>query len=149
MFGRLAQVVYTLTQFPTVTGVTFRLDGQPVTTFSGEGIVLTGPSVRADYRDFLPAIFMDAPAWGSTLANPARVSGVANVFEAQFAVEIVASDGTVLANADRLGVVRHRVLGHVRRHDPVPGRLGRSRGGSRSSTSRRVTARARTSARTR
>ncbi len=97
MFGRLGQVVYTLTQFPTVTGVTFRLDGQPVTTFSGEGIVLTGPSVRADYRDFLPAIFVDSPAWSGTLPNPARVSGIANVFEAQFAAEIVASDGTVLA----------------------------------------------------
>jgi hypothetical protein len=97
MFGRLAQVVYTLTQFPTVTGVTFRLDGQPVTTFSGEGIVLSGPSVRADYRDFLPAIFVDSPAWGGTLPNPARVTGTANVFEAQFAAEIVASDGTMLA----------------------------------------------------
>ena len=96
MFGRLAQVVYTLTQFPTVTGVTFRLDGQPVTTFSGEGIVLTGPSVRADYHDFLPAIFVDSPAWGGTLPNPARVTGIANVFEAQFAAEVVASDGTVL-----------------------------------------------------
>ena len=97
MFGRLAQVVYSLTQFPTVTGVTFRLDGQPVTTFSGEGIVLSGPSVRADYRDFLPAIFIDSPAWGGTLPNPARVTGIANVFEAQFAAEVVASDGTVLA----------------------------------------------------
>jgi hypothetical protein len=97
MFGRLAQVVYTLTQFPTVTGVTFRLDGQPVTTFSGEGIVLSGPSVRADYRDFLPAIFVDSPAWGGTLPNPSRVTGTANVFEAQFAAEVVASDGTVLA----------------------------------------------------
>jgi hypothetical protein len=97
MFGRLAQVVYTLTQFPTVSGVTFRLDGQPVTTFSGEGIVLSGPSVRADYRDFLPAIFVDSPAWGGTLSNPARLTGTANVFEAQFAAEIVASDGTVLA----------------------------------------------------
>jgi germination protein M len=97
MFGRLAQVVYTLTQFPSVTGVTFRLDGQPVTSFSGEGIVLTGPSIRADYRDFLPVIFLDRPAWGGTLPNPARVSGLANVFEAQFVAEIVASDGTVLA----------------------------------------------------
>ncbi len=97
MFGRLAQVVYTLTQFPSVTGVTFRLDGQPVTSFSGEGIVLTGPSVRADYRDFLPAIFLDRPAWGGTLPNPARLAGLANVFEAQFAAEIVAVDGTVLA----------------------------------------------------
>ena len=97
MFGRLAQVVYTLTQFPTVTGVTFRLDGEPVTTFSSEGIALSGPSVRADFRDYLPAIFVDRPAWGATLPNPARVSGVANVFEAQFVAEVATADGTVLA----------------------------------------------------
>ncbi len=98
MFGRLAQVVYTVTQFPSVTGVTFRLDGQPVTTFSSEGIVLSGPSVRADYRDYVPAIFMDAPAWGARLANPARIAGLANVFEAQFSVEISTASGAVLAS---------------------------------------------------
>lgn len=98
MFGRLAQVVYTVTQFPSVTGVTFRLDGQPVTTFSSEGIVLSGPSVRADYRDYLPAIFVDAPAWGTRLGSPARVAGLANVFEAQFSVEISTASGTVIAS---------------------------------------------------
>jgi Sporulation and spore germination/Immunoglobulin-like domain of bacterial spore germination len=98
MFGRLAQVVYTVTQFPSVTGVTFRLDGQPVTTFSSEGIVLSGPSVRADYRDDLPAIFMDAPAWGTPIANPVRIAGLANVFEAQFSIEISTASGTVIAS---------------------------------------------------
>ena len=97
MFGRLAQVVYTATQFPSVSGVTFRLDGQPVTTFSGEGIMLSGPSARADYRDYLPAIFMDAPAWGTRLGSPARIAGLANVFEAQFSVEISTASGTVIA----------------------------------------------------
>src|SRR5687767_11513784 len=37
VIGRLAQVVYTLTQFPTVKGVKFELDGEPVGAFSGEG----------------------------------------------------------------------------------------------------------------
>jgi len=97
MFGRLAQVVYTLTQFPKVPGVAFRLNGQPVTSFSGTCIVLTGPSAWADYHDFPPAIFMDRPGWGRTLPNPARLAGLANVFQAPFAAEIVAVDGTVLA----------------------------------------------------
>ena len=98
MFGRLAQVVYTLTQFPTVDRVAFRLDGQPVTVFSGEGIVLDGPSVRTDYESFLPAMFVDRPAWGGTLANPARVTGLANVFEASFFIELRDEDGVTLAN---------------------------------------------------
>ena len=97
MFGRLAQVVYTLTQFPTVEGVAFRLDGQPVTVFSGEGIVLDGPSVRSDYEAFLPSIFVDRPAFGATAGNPVRITGVANVFEATFMVEILDEDGDRLA----------------------------------------------------
>lgn len=100
MFGRLAQVVYTLTQFPTVTGVRFRLDGQPVTIFSGEGIVLDGASTRDDYRDYLPPIFLERPSWGGQLSAPARLTGIANVFEAQFTVEIAAADGTELARSD-------------------------------------------------
>lgn len=98
MFARLAQVVYTLTQFPTVDGVRFRIDGQPVTAFSSEGIILDGPSVRADYGGNLPPILVERPAWGSVLASPARITGVANVFEAQFVVEIDAQDGTVLVS---------------------------------------------------
>ncbi|HET7678275.1 MAG TPA: Gmad2 immunoglobulin-like domain-containing protein [Candidatus Limnocylindrales bacterium] len=96
MFGRLAQVTYTLTQFPTVDRVAFRLDGKPVTTFSGEGIVLERPSVRGDYTSFLPAVFVDRPAWGARLANPARLTGLANVFEATFRYRITTADGRIL-----------------------------------------------------
>src|SRR5439155_26106165 len=46
MTMRLAQVVYTLTQFPTVQRVALHLDGEPVTVFSGEGIVLDRPQTR-------------------------------------------------------------------------------------------------------
>ena len=48
---RLAQVVYTLTQFSTVKSVVFQVEGQTVTVFSGEGIVLDGPVGRADFTD--------------------------------------------------------------------------------------------------
>jgi len=96
--SRLAQVVYTLTQFSTVTKVLFELGGVPVTTFSSEGIVLDGPVGRANDRDFLPAIFMDRPAWGAALGNPGQVSGLANVFEATFRIELLDAKGTVLAD---------------------------------------------------
>ena len=97
MFGRLSQVVYTLTQFPTVERVAFRLDGRPVTVFSGEGIVLDGPSTRADYTSFLPPVFVDSPAVGGLLANPGRLTGMANVYEAAFMVEIRDRNGNTLA----------------------------------------------------
>jgi germination protein M len=94
---RLAQVVYTLTQFPTVKQVAFELDGEPVTVFSGEGIVLDEPSDREDYEAFLPSVFVERPSWGATLGNPVRVSGIANVFEAVFFVEVRDAAGDTLA----------------------------------------------------
>lgn len=54
MLSRLAQVVYTLTEFDTVDEVVFWIDGEPVTTFSGEGILLEGPVDRSDYESALP-----------------------------------------------------------------------------------------------
>jgi germination protein M len=86
--ARLAQVTYTLTQFPTVDEVLFQLDGEPVTVFGAEGVVLDHPVGRADFHDQLPAIFVDRPAWGASLGNPGIVSGLANVFEATFIVEL-------------------------------------------------------------
>ena len=65
MKARLAQVVYTLTQFPTVRAVLFHLDGEPVNVFSGEGIVLDHPVGRKDYEDLLPVITVDKPAAGN------------------------------------------------------------------------------------
>ncbi|MEO8463075.1 MAG: GerMN domain-containing protein, partial [Chloroflexota bacterium] len=82
VLGRLGQVVFTLTQFPTVDSVAFELDGQPVTVFSGEGVVLDHPVGRSDFADQLPAIWVDEPAWGAAIGNPARIVGMANVFEA-------------------------------------------------------------------
>ena len=98
VLGRLAQVVYTLTQFPTVSGVKFELDGVPVTVFSGEGVVLTDPVDRSDYTDQLPTVFVDRPAWGGVIGNPARLVGMANVFEATFHVKILDGGGRSLAD---------------------------------------------------
>ncbi len=90
--GRFAQVVYTLTQFPTVTGVRFIFDGiVPKTVFIG---VYT----RANYTNALPAIFVDRPSWGGLLTNPTRIAGLANVFEATFRVAILDGSGAVLVD---------------------------------------------------
>ncbi len=62
MFGRLGQVVYTLTQFPSITQVQFKLDGQPVTVFSNEGILLEDPVTRSDFASTLPLAPVPASA---------------------------------------------------------------------------------------
>jgi spore germination protein GerM len=56
ILSRLAQVVYTLTDFPDVDNVAFHLDGEPVEGFSGEGVVLDHPVARADYETILPIV---------------------------------------------------------------------------------------------
>jgi hypothetical protein len=97
MFARLAQVVYTLTQFPTVEGVLFRLDGEPVETFSSEGIVLDGPQTREDYEDVTPLILVETPAPGDAVSSPLRLGGISNVFEATLNYELLDADGQTLA----------------------------------------------------
>ncbi len=96
MAARLAQVVYTLTQFPTVDFVEFRLDGEPVEVFGGEGVVLDRPVGRKDFEDLTPIIFVASPAINDTISSPLRVNGTANTFEAVFMLELLDEDGTVL-----------------------------------------------------
>jgi germination protein M len=96
--NRLGQVVYTLTQFSTVHTVVFQIDGRTVSVFGSEGISLDGPVGRADYVDLLPAIFVDRPAYGAAIGNPARVAGSANVFEATFRITILDGAGRTLAD---------------------------------------------------
>jgi germination protein M len=87
--ARFGQVVYTLTQFSTVDTVALQIDGSPVSV----------PAVRTGYQDkLLPAIFVDRPAWGAAAGNPAKVSGVANVFEAAFRIQIKDGKGKVIAD---------------------------------------------------
>ena len=97
MAARLAQVVFTLTQFPTVPLVEFHLDGEAVTIFSSEGIIMDHPVGREGYRDLTPVVFVDDPAYGAPVASPLRVRGVAAVFEAQFNYVLANWDGLIVA----------------------------------------------------
>ncbi|MGB2954109.1 MAG: GerMN domain-containing protein [Gaiellaceae bacterium] len=67
---RLGQVVYTLTQFPTVKKVRFQLDGAPVNVFSSEGIVLAHPVGRSDYEGLSPFGAQVAGTWRLLPAAP-------------------------------------------------------------------------------
>jgi len=103
---RLGQVVYTLTQFPTVKSVRFALDGAPVNVFSSEGIVLGHPVGRADYRDLALGTATPAAAelpgnWQSLSRAPvpidAYLSAVWTGHEALlYGVTGVARDGNFL-----------------------------------------------------
>jgi len=98
MLGRLAQLVYTATQFPTVDTVRLQLDGQPVESIGGEGVVIGAGLGRKDSTGSLPPIFVDGPAWGGPFPSPGRVTGLANVFEAQFRVQVLDGGRRVLTD---------------------------------------------------
>ena len=106
MFVRLAQVTYTLTQFPTVQRVTFKIDGTVTTVFSSEGIILDHPSTREDFYDHaLAPIFVDKPPAFSTVTSPIAVSGLANVFEGQFKIQLLDSAGKVVYDGAATGMM--------------------------------------------
>jgi germination protein M len=52
--ARLAQVVYTLCEFPTIDAVEFYIEGEKVDVFSSEGLIIDGPQYPEDYYDLLP-----------------------------------------------------------------------------------------------
>jgi germination protein M len=93
---RVAQVVYTLTQFSTVDAVEFRIDGRPVTALGGEGLMLDRLLGRIDFDDVTPLIFVESPAPGETVSSPLRVWGTANTYEATFMIEVFDSTGRMV-----------------------------------------------------
>ena len=76
----LAQVVYTLTQFPTVERVEIQ-----------ERIV-----TRADFENETPAILVESPLSFEEVTSPLRVTGTANTFEANFQYELTDTDGRIV-----------------------------------------------------
>ena len=89
MTARLAQVIFTATQFDNVDEVLFWLDGAPVEFFGGEGILLGDAQQRQDVDWALTkGIIIDTPLPGATVTSPITVTGEGDVFEADFPMEV-------------------------------------------------------------
>lgn len=73
--AQAAEIVYTLTQYPTV---------QRVDVGGRTGLT------RADVASFAPPILIESPAAGATVPRSFHVTGTAMVFEATFVLELVA-----------------------------------------------------------
>ena len=98
MSARLAQLTYTVTAAdPAVRGVLVALDGEVVTVFSSEGLMIEEPMTRDDFQDLLPGILVEAPARGEAVAGALEITGVAAAFEAVFQLEVVDSEGNAVA----------------------------------------------------
>lgn len=96
--ARLAQVVFTVTRYPGIDEVRFELDGKPVASFGGEGIVLNGPVGRADFEDVSPAVLVESPLIGDGIDSPLRVRGSADTFEAEFRLKLTDASGRTAAD---------------------------------------------------
>ncbi|MBT8194689.1 MAG: GerMN domain-containing protein [Acidimicrobiia bacterium] len=95
----LAQLVFTLTQFPTVDEVVLLIDGVQVEFYGSHGMEVT-PSLTRD--SFLGAglvadILIDSPAWFAQTESPLVVRGIARVFEAAAEWALYDNDGLPLA----------------------------------------------------
>ena len=96
MLGRVAQVVATLTRFPTVDRVAFRIDGRPVEAIGGEGVVVDPPVGRGAIEEQTPQILVESPLPGDTVTSPIRLRGTANVFEATVSIDVKDETGKVV-----------------------------------------------------
>lgn len=92
---RIGQVVDTLAQFPSVTGVRFEINGQGVTTLGG--VPVQAAQTPAMYAGYLPAITVESPLIGRPVSSPVTVSGTADVFEAVVSVRVLDSAGNEIA----------------------------------------------------
>lgn len=86
---RQAQVVYTLTQFPTVARVRFLAGGDPT----------SAPVGRNQFTDLLPPVVVLDPVIGQHVTSPITVTGTADVFEATVNVRVLDGAGRQLATA--------------------------------------------------
>lgn len=92
---RLAQVVYTLTQFSTVKSVRVRIDGHTLPALGD--VKLDRGLTRADFEDQTPAILVESPGLGTAVSSPFTARGTANTFEATFEYELRNAAGKILA----------------------------------------------------
>jgi Immunoglobulin-like domain of bacterial spore germination len=88
-------VVYTITQFSTVKGVLFSLDGEPIGVPKGESII-ERPVTRRDYADQLPAILVTSPTLNQIVESPIVLRGTANVIEANVGIQILEENDEVI-----------------------------------------------------
>jgi germination protein M len=92
---RVAQVVFTLTQFETVDSVDFSIDGSPVDAIGGEGV----PAVDVDRSDFAgvtPLVLVESPVPGESVTSPLEITGMANTFEATVNYAVTDGEGLIV-----------------------------------------------------
>lgn len=93
MQARLAQIVFTATQFAGIDRVAFRMDGAPLDVLGGEGLTVTEPQSRMMVdRTLSGSVLIDTPKPGATVRSPFTISGEGDVYEGEFPIEVWSGD---------------------------------------------------------
>lgn len=96
---RQAQVVFTLTRFPTIDAVELIVAGEPVAVTDPLGNPVEGPVGRDAFEDVTPLILIESPLPGATIGPTFDVAGSSDTFEAALALRLSTADGDVLLDA--------------------------------------------------
>ncbi|HEY4607486.1 MAG TPA: GerMN domain-containing protein [Acidimicrobiia bacterium] len=94
---RVAQVVFTLSRFPTVQEVLFLQDGAAIKVPIGNGQIVDRPVNIGDFLEFAAALHVETPSYRGQGANPLHVMGFGAVFEAAFSYALTDDDGLIVA----------------------------------------------------
>jgi hypothetical protein len=124
MLGRVAQIVATLTRFPTIERVAFRIDGAPVEAVGGEGVVVDPPVGRRAIEEQTPQILVESPLPGDTVRSPMRLRGTANVFEATVSIDVRGANGKLLKRTFTTATSGTGTRGTFDTEVPLPDRTG-------------------------
>ena len=95
---RIAQVVYTATQFEGIDAARIMIEGEMVDSVGGEGVMVDRPLTRRDFEGFAPNVVVETPRPGDEFSPGDVVSGFANVFEANVSFLVLDEDGKEIAS---------------------------------------------------
>ena len=94
----ISQVVFTLTDFDSIDGVSFRIDGEDVDAIGSHGSDVSEPLTRDDFNDSVrPLILLESPTPGAEITDEVVIAGEANTFEATVQYAVTDGDGLIVA----------------------------------------------------
>jgi len=95
---RLAQVVFTVTQFDGFDRVKFQIDGEPRDPVLSHGFVVGHGLTRDDFENVRPTILIEQPYPGTEVSNPLVIRGESNTFEGtvRYAITSGGGDGLIV-----------------------------------------------------
>ena len=93
---RVAQVVFTLTQFDTVDAVSFRIEGEDRDALASHGIDVSSPVDRDDFQNVRAFVLPERPYPGAAFQSGDVIAGESNTFEANVQWVVTDGDGLII-----------------------------------------------------